>query len=96
MVDIGHSADVGRSIGVRTAVPRRAFVLAGRSRSAVYFTNRQIAALFIMLPSRRSDRTLSVASLADYINHLALHVVAAVTRIPISPIAGQLAGHFQI
>ena len=87
MVDIGHSADIGHSIGVRTAVPRRAFALVGRNQRAraVDFTNRQIAVLFIVLAAITSIPIVLYPwpPLADYINHLArMHVIATVDADP--------------
>jgi hypothetical protein len=87
MVDLGHSTDIGHSIGVRTAVPRRVFVLVGRNQRAraVDFTNRQIAVLFIVLAAITS---IPIAlhpwpPLADYINHLSrMHVIARVDADP--------------
>jgi hypothetical protein len=85
MVDIGHSADIARSMGVRTAVPRRAYILAGRKQRAADFTNRELAVLFIVLAAITS---IPIAlfpwpPLADYINHLSrMHVIATIDADP--------------
>ena len=85
MVDIGHSVDISHSMGARTAVPRRAFVLARRNQRAVDFTNRQIAVLFIVLAAITSIPIVLYPwpPLADYINHLArMHVIATIDADP--------------
>ena len=78
-------ADLSRSIGVRSAVPRRALALAGRNRRTADFTNRQIATLFIVLAVITSIPIVLYPwpPLADYINHLArMHVIATVDGDP--------------
>jgi hypothetical protein len=79
-------ADISQPIGVRSAVPRRAFALADRqSRSRVDFTNRQIATLFIVLAAITSIPIVLYPwpPLADYINHLArVHVIATIDSDP--------------
>src|SRR5262249_44984317 len=70
---------------VRSAVPRRALVLADSSRRAGDFTTRQIAALFIVLAVITAIPIVLYPwpPLADYINHLArMHVIATVDTDP--------------
>src|SRR4029077_19175817 len=69
----------------RSAVPRRALVLAGRNRRSVDFTNRQVAMLFVVLAAITSIPIVLYPwpPLADYINHLSrMHVIATVDADP--------------
>ena len=72
-------------IGVRSALPRRAFALAGSKGRSVDFTNRQIAALFVVLAAITSIPIVlhPWPPLADYINHLSrMHVIATIDSDP--------------
>jgi hypothetical protein len=76
--------EISRPIA-RSAVPRRALVLAGRNRRSLDFTNKQIAALFIVLAAITSIPIIlhPWPPLADYINHLSrMHVIATVDSDP--------------
>ena len=91
MVDLGHSTDIGHSIGVRTAVPRRVFVLVGRNQACARGRFHQPTDRGAVHRARRDhldpDRAPSVAAARRLHQSSLAHACASPrsTRILISP-----------